>query len=130
MAKPSFIFTSLRNSFSVHIPNLESLSVEQIQEIESFVHTRKGVFDFSTYKFSVQKRMEYVEFIKLIDSLSLDVNCSNNPLVIKAKPRVGFGQYKGMQYSELPDSYLLWLHGNYSGSDKSIILQEIKTRRL
>jgi len=130
VAKASFVFTSFKNSFSVHIPNLESLCVEQIQEIESFVQKRKGIFDFSTYTFSVQKRMEYREFVKLINSLSLDVNCSNNPIVRKEKPRVGFGQYKGMQYSELPDSYLLWLQGNYSGQDKSIILQEIKLRKL
>jgi len=130
MAKASFVFTSKRNSFEVYIPNLESLLVEQIQEIEHFVQNRKGVFDFNTYRFSIQKRMEYGEFIKLIDSLSLNVHCSNNPVVIKDKPRVGFGQYKGMQYSELPDSYLLWLKGNYSGSDKVIILKEIKQRKL
>ena len=130
MAKASFVFTSFKKSFTVHIPNLESLCVEQIQEIEDFVQKRKGIFDFGTYKFSIQKCMEYGEFMKLIDSLSLDVNCSNNPVVIKAKPRVGFGQYKGMQYSELPDSYLLWLQGNYSGQDKSIILQEITLRKL
>ncbi len=130
MAKASFVFTSRKNSFEVHIPNLESLSVEQIQEIESFVQKRKGIFDFSTYKFSVQKRMEYGEFVKLINSLPLEVNCSNNPIVIKAKPRIGFGQYKGIQYSELPNSYLLWLQSNYSGQDKSIILQEIKIRKL
>ena len=130
MAKASFVFTSRRNSFEVHIPNLESLCVEQIQEIESFVKKRKGIFDFSTYKFSIQKHIEYGEFIKLIDSLSLDVNCSNNPVVVKSKPRIGFGQYKGMQYSELPDSYLVWLQRNYSGQDKLIILQELKIRKL
>ena len=130
MAKPSLVFTSLRNSFSVHIPNLESLSVNQIQEIESFVQKRKGIFDFTTYKFSVQKRMEYSEFVKLINLLSIDANCSNNPIIRKEKARVGFGQYKGMHYAELPDSYLLWLQGNYSGKDKPIILQEIKHRKL
>ena len=130
MAKASFVFTSRSNSFEVSIPNLESLSVEQIQEIEAFVQKRKGVFDFSRYKFSIQKRIEYREFVKLIESLSLDVNCSNNPIVVEAKPRITFGNYKGMHYFELPDSYLLWLQGNYSGQDKSIIMQEIKHRKL
>ena len=130
MAKASFVFTSRRNSFEVSIPNLESLSVEQIQEIEAFVQKRKGVFDFSRYKFSIQKRIEYREFVKLIESLSLDVNCSNNPTVVEVKPRITFGNYKGMHYFELPDSYLLWLQGNYSGQDKSIIMQEIKHRKL
>ncbi len=130
MAKASFVFTSRKNSFEVSIPNLESLSVEQIQEIEAFVQKRKGVFDFSRYKFSIQKRIEYREFVKLIESLSLDVNCSNNPIVAEEKPRITFGNYKGMHYFELPDSYLLWLQGNYSGQDKAIIMQEIKHRKL
>lgn len=130
MPKASFVFTSLKDSFKVQVPNLESLTVEQIQEIESFVAQRKGVFDFSTYTFSLQKRMEYSEFVKLIESLSLDVQCSHNPVVLKEKPRVGFGQYKGMEYAELPDSYLKWLEGNYSGVDKDIINREIKRRKL
>ena len=44
-----FIFTKYSKSFSVHIKNLEQLTVEQIQEIESFVKVRNGIFDFNTY---------------------------------------------------------------------------------
>ncbi len=130
MAKALFVFSSKRDSFEVHVPNLESLSVKEIQVIEDFVQNRKGVFDFSTYSFSIPKRMEYSEFLKLVDALSLDVCCSNKHLLKEVHPRIGFGHYKGMHYSELPDSYLLWLQKNYSGEDKEIILEEIKDRRL
>jgi len=130
MATPLFIFTALRGSFKVKIENLELLSVSQIQEIQSFVQKRKGVFDFNTYTFIIQKRLEFNEFVKLIASTSLDARCKDNPVILQVKPRVGFGQYKGMQYAELPDSYLVWLQGNYSGPDREIIESELKSRKL
>ena len=51
MNKARFIFTKLSHSFTVKVLNLESLSVEQIQEIEQFVKQRNGLFDFNTYTF-------------------------------------------------------------------------------
>ena len=62
MTKPYFIFTKYANSFSVHIQNLEQLSVEQIQNIQTFVEQRKGVFDFETYSFVIQKDWTIVSF--------------------------------------------------------------------
>ena len=79
---------------------------------------------------TIQKKIEFFEFVKLIQSSSLDVICTDDPIVSQVKPRVSFGQYKGMQYSELPDSYLLWLKSNYSGSDKEFLESELKSRRL
>jgi hypothetical protein len=130
MATPLFIFTALKNSFKVHVENLESLNVNQIKDIQMFVDKRKGVFDFNTYTFVIQKRLEYKEFVKLIALTGLNVRCQDNPIISQVKPRVSFGQYKGMQYSELPDSYLLWLKGNYSGYDRTIIEDELKARKL
>jgi len=130
MATPQLIFTSLKHSFKVKVENLESLSILQIQEIESFVHKRKGIFDFNTYTFSIQKKLEFIEFEKLIELSSLDARCKDDPLISQVKPRVTFGQYKGMQYAELPDSYLLWLKSNYSGADRTIIEKEIKKRKI
>ncbi len=130
MPKPHFIFTQLHNSFRVHIPNLESLQISDIQTIEAFVKERKGYFDFNSYSFVIQKRLEYEEFEKLIKKSALDVTLQNAPLQQAEKPRVGFGQYKGVYYSELPDSYLLWLKNNYMGSQKKFIEAEIKRRNL
>jgi len=130
MSKPILIFTAFKNSFRVVVKNLESLSVIQIQDIEKFVSTRKGVFDFTTYSFVIQKKIEFKEFVKIINLSTLDASCIDNPVVSQVKPRVSFGQYKGMLYAELPDSYLLWLKENYSGAQKSILQEELKNRKL
>jgi len=128
--RASFVFTSLRNSFKVHVENLEALNVEQIVEIQEFVTTRKGVFNFDTYTFSIQKKIDFFEFEQLVKFSNLTAQCTDRPLEKKEIKRVGFGQYKGMLYSELPDSYIVWLKSNYIGSDKKTIEKEIKKRRL
>jgi len=128
MAKAKFIFTALHNSFKVKVPNLESLSVTQIQEIEAFVKQRKGIFDFASYSFSIQKRLDFKSFQELVTLSGIDALFEEEALKVKKRERIGFGQYKGMFYDELPDSYLLWLLGNYHGPDKKHIEQELKKR--
>jgi hypothetical protein len=130
VARAVFVFTSLKNSFKVYIENLEKLSVEQIIEIEEFVSKRKGLFDFNTYTFSIQKKIDFFEFEQLIKYANINAICREEALEKGSQERVGFGYYKGMLYSELPDSYIIWLNSNYIGSDKKIITQEIKKRRL
>lgn len=130
MSTPKFIFTSYSKSFKVLVENLESLTVEQIQEIERFVAERKGVFDFSNYSFVIQKRLEFNDFVKLLQQSDLKALCYDKPIVHSFKPRVGFGQYKGMTYDELPDSYLIWLKTNYSGIERENINSELKKRKL
>ena len=130
MIKATLTFTKFTNSFSVRIVNLEKLSVEQIQELELFVKQRKGIFDFNTYSFVIQKRLEFKEFVSLIQTTEIQANCTENIIERKSEPRVGFGQYKGMQYNELPDSYMLWLKSNYRGYEKETIDKELKRRKL
>ena len=130
MPKPHFIFTQHKNSLRVYIPNLESLDVATIQNIEQFVLKRKGYFDFNTYTFVLQKRLEYKEFKQVVEVSGLDVDFEQNKIEQVSKPRVSFGQYKGLFYSELPDSYLLWLKNNYRGREKDIIEEEIQSRNL
>ena len=130
MAVPIFEFTPYKSSYSVHIPNLEKLTVEQIQEIELFVSNRKGIFDFVTYSFSIQKKVDFFEFEKLLKNTPLNVKTINKPLIKKTQARVGFGNYKGMYYSEVPDAYLLWLKSNYRGKDSDEITREVKKRKL
>ena len=130
MSKAHFVFTKLHNSFSVHVKNLENLSVEQIQTIESFVRERKGLFDFNTYTFVIQKRLEFNEFVSLLQKSAIDVTCEENFLKIQQTQRVEFGKYKGLEYCDLPDSYLLWLKSNYSGKSREIVEAEIKFRNL
>lgn len=131
MPKPQFIFTRRKNSFSVHVPNLEELSVADIQIIETFVANRKGIFDFNTYTFVISKKIEFHEFVSLLKYLNIDAECSENKLVPASQSStVSFGQYKGMLYSDLPDAYLIWLHNNYRGRDLKYIQQEIQKRNL
>jgi hypothetical protein len=35
-----------------------------------------------------------------------------------------------MSYSELPDTYLMWLKNNYRGAEKENVTQEIAKRKL
>jgi len=130
MAVPKFIFTQYSKSFKVFIQNLEQLSVSQIQEIESFVLKRKGIFDFNNYTFVIQKKLEFSEFLKLIKLSELSAICFDKPIVKAPKERIGFGQYKGMTYDELPDAYILWLKSNYHGTDRDIISKEVKKRKI
>ncbi len=130
MIKADFTFTKYTKSFSVHIKNLEKLTVEQIQEIENFVKRRKGIFSFNTYSFSIQKKIEFQEFVELVEQSNIAATYKEHIIQIKSQPRVGFGQYKGMQYNELPNSYMLWLKTNYRGQDRDIIDKELSRRKL
>ncbi len=130
MNKPYLIFTQKKNSFSVYIKNLEKLDVNQIIELQNFVTLRNGIFDFDTYTFTVQKKLKFDNFILLLEHLNIDAKCEENIIIPQNQPRIGFGQYKGMQYNELADSYLLWLKVNYRGSDREIIDKELKKRNL
>jgi hypothetical protein len=130
MSKPHFLFTKYVNSISVHVKNLEQLSVAQIQSIEAFVMARKGIFDFNSYTFTIQKRLEFNEFISLLQNTSLDATCEEKIINIQQRERVEFGKYKGMLYCDLPDAYLLWLKSNYMGKDRDIVEAELKFRSM
>ncbi len=130
MFKAHLIFTQYKNSYSVKIPNLEQLSVEQIQELQYFVSCRNGIFNFDSYSFVIQKKIEFYQFSSLIKHSKINAVCEENIILDKFKPRIGFGQYKGMQYDELPDSYMLWLKSNYRGQERKNIDKELKKRKL
>jgi len=130
MPKPILQFIEFANSYKVEIPNLESLSIEQIQELQKFVEQRKGLFDFETYSFVIQKRLDYESFVKLIKSLGIDAEVEQKFLETKRADRVSFGQYKGLLFTELPDSYLLWLKNNYHGYQRKLVDKELKRRNL
>ncbi|QOY53624.1 DUF3820 family protein [Candidatus Sulfurimonas marisnigri] len=130
MAKAHFIFTKYASSFSVHVSNLEKLSVEQIQQIEAFVSERNGIFDFDTYIFVIKKRLEFNEFTLLLEHILLEASCEEKILKVQQKRKVEFGKYKGMFYSDIPDAYLLWLKSNYKGKDREILEAEIIFRSL
>jgi len=130
MQVAELLFEQYQNSFKVNILNLESLDVSTIQQFQEFVQIRKGIFDFNNYSFTIQKRIECLEFVTLLKHLGIDANVQEKIELVKSEPRIGFGQYKGMQYSELSDSYLKWLQSNYRGFEKDYIMNEIQRRSL
>jgi len=130
MNRARFTFKKYKNSFSVHVDNLEQLSVQEIQKIQKFVSDRKGVFDFSTYTFSIQKRLELDEFVSILKYSGLEAISKEEETQINQDARVEFGKYRGMLYSDLPDNYLVWLNSNYCGKDREIISAELKSRSL
>jgi len=130
MPKPIFCFSEHNRYYEVKVENLEFLSVEQIKQIEEFVKFRRGIFDFNSYSFYIQKKLSYEEFVKVMQRSSLDVITKQKELMLQEQPRVGFGQYKGLFYSDLPDSYMLWLKSNYKGYDREKVEEELKRRGL
>lgn len=130
MPKAQLVFTNYAHSYKVNIPNLEELSVEQIKQLQEFVEFRNGMFDFNSYSFKIQKKIEYDDFVNLVQGLGIECNCKETKRVYKEVARIGFGQYKGMPVSDLPDSYLLWLKNNYHGEQKDVFSKEISKRGL
>ena len=66
----------------------------------------------------------------MLKHVGIDNYCEEKILLTETKARIEFGKYKGMQYNEVPDSYLIWLKSNYRGKDRSIIDNELKNRSL
>ncbi len=131
MVAAELLFTRYRASYTVYVKNMQELSVSQIQELEHFVSVRHGYFDFHTFSFSIQKKIGFKEFTKLLSSL--DITAVVEEKIVKNTEdtaKINFGKYKGMLYNDLPDSYLLWLSKNYSGKDRNIITQELQNRNL
>lgn len=128
MGKAHFLFKQNQNSLSVHVQNLEQLTVGEIQAIENFVSLRNGIFDFNTYSFFIPKKLDLNSFVLLLRHVEIDAHCEEEILKIKSNTKISFGQYKGMLYSELPDSYLIWLKSNYRGADREMIDEELKLR--
>jgi hypothetical protein len=130
MPIPKLIFTKYHDSFIVEVKNMELLEVLQIKQLQDFVKIRKGIFDFQTYSFKINKKIQYTDFIDLLKHLNIDANVEENILKVKQNIKVDFGKYKGMFFSELPDSYLLWLKSSYMGKNRDDIDAEIKSRNL
>ena len=128
MQNPTFVFESFSRYYRVKVTNLENLDVETIQKIEKFVSKRKGIFSFETYSFEIQKNLSFEEFKKVVALSGLNAILSEHIKLQKAQDRVGFGQYKGLFYSELPDSYMLWLKSNYRGYDREKVERELSKR--
>jgi hypothetical protein len=142
----------------IKIKNLQNLTVSQIQSLEFFTQKRRGIFDFSTHTIILHKKIEHSHLQQLFEFEHIDVQAEeidtyhdkeekhqgttendinkkyhDNSRTAEKKSsnvKISFGKYKGKFYSEIPDSYLLWLKKNYKGLEESNIVNETIRRKI
>ena len=139
MALPLLRFIAYRDYYVVRVENLAQLSVPQIQQIEAFAEERRSRLDFSNASMRIWKRIDFAHFNKTLALAGIMADTIESEVVpqkraqetpVQENPSIGFGKYKGMRYSELPEPYLLWLKGNYNGPERSAIESELRRRSL
>jgi len=145
MALPLLRFVAFYDSCVITVLNLESLTVAQIRSLETFAEARRSRLDFNTATIRIWKRIDFAHFNRILELEGIAADTVEAEVAVKKpeepaasaaavaavpSPRIGFGKHKGMLYGEIPQEYLLWLKGNYSGPERSAIEQELKRRNL
>ena len=134
MTVPKLRFVAYSEYYTIIVENLALLSVDQIKELEAFAAQRRGRLDFATSAFRIGKRISFEHFNKTLELCGIKADTIESEPVNQITPAsntpVGFGQYKGMSYSELPQEYLLWLKHNYRGREREFVDQELQSRSL
>ena len=126
------LFFEHKNSFTLQLLNLESLSVSQIQDLENFTSKRRGIFDIIKKRISIQKRLKQEDVKKLFELLNIDVYFTEKSEITTKKKSesksetntrsksktetpallnssIPFGKFKGSLYGDLSNSYIFWL---------------------
>ena len=134
MPLPRLRFVAFSEYYTITVENLTALSVEQIKELESFAAQRRGRLDFATSTIRIGKRIPFEHFNKTLELCGIKADTIEaepvNQITPASNTPIGFGQYKGMSYSELPEEYLLWLKFNYRGREREFLEQELRNRSL
>lgn len=134
MALPLLRFVAYADYYTVTIENLAALTVPQIQQLETYALQRRGRLDFSNASMRIAKRITFDHFNKTLELCGITADTIQSEVLsqIGTMPdaTVGFGKYKGMCYSELPQEYLLWLKRNYQGHEREFVEQELRNRSL
>jgi hypothetical protein len=138
MALPLLRFVAYRDFYIVKVENLTQLTVPQIKQLEAFATERRSTLDFNKASIKIWKRIDYDHFNKTLELAGIVANTIESeiakpqdaPQQPRHSPKVGFGKYKGLSYSELPNDYLLWLKRNYNGPERSAIENELQARSL
>ena len=135
MALPLLRFVAYYDHYNIIVENLTELTVSQIQQLEKFAKDRRGGLDFVTAKIRIGQRISFEYFNHILELGGIKADTIESEVVLE-KPKaavdavVGFGKYKGMHYSEIPNEYLLWLKQNYRGYERQNIEQELLNRSL
>ena len=138
MALPLLRFVAYKDYYTVTVENLTALTVPQIQQLQAYASQRRSRLDFENATMRIWKRIDFGHFNKTLESAAIiadtiesEVVRSDTVAVAPVKdPVVGFGKHKGMRYADIPDSYLIWLKGNYSGPERGLIEAELTKRSL
>lgn len=140
MALPLLRFIAYRDYYTVRVENLTLLTVPQIRQLEAYASERRSVLDFNTATMRIWKRIDYAHFNKTLLTAGIAADTIESEIVrpdsVPAPPLpveesvIGFGKHRGLRYSDLPESYLLWLKNNYSGSERGLIEAELSRRSL
>lgn len=134
MTPPRLRFVSYSEYYMIIVENLPELSVNQIRQLEAFAEQRRARLDFTNATIRIGKRITFDHFNRTLELCGINADTiESEPLnQIETLPEtpIGFGQYKGMSYSELPEDYLLWLKFNYRGRERELVDQELQRRSL
>ncbi len=118
--------------FICKIENISELSVQELQDLESFAKKRSGKLDYTNESFTIPKRIELQHLQELFSLMQMDV------FVVEKEPQrqaiastatINFGKFKGTKWSDLEEDYLRWLSQNINSDDKNTALAEIQRRK-
>lgn len=133
MVRPLLRFVAHYDHFAVKVENLSELTVEQIQKLEKFASDRRGRLDFTSATIHIGKRIDFDDFNRILelsaikaDTIESEVRAEKDAAPVDAV--IGFGKYRGMQYSQIPLEYLLWLKKNYHGLERPTVEHELMRR--
>ena len=138
MVLPLLRFIAYRDFYIVRVENLTLLSVPQIKQLERYASERRSVLDFEDASMRIWKRIDFDHFNKTLELSGIAANTIESEIVrpgiapeeVPVSPKIGFGKYRGLSYSELPDDYLQWLKRNYQGPERQNIERELSSRSL
>lgn len=125
-------YTQYSKAFSCKIENIKELSVETLQELETFASSRSGKLDYASESFTIPKRIELHHLQELFQLKNMDV------FITEAEPQrqkisqnatINFGKFKGQKWEDLKDDYLVWLTQNLNSEDRQVAMNELASRK-
>ncbi|MDF1881241.1 hypothetical protein JHD50_07990 [Sulfurimonas sp. MAG313] len=125
-------YTQYSKQFICKIQNINELSVQTLQELENFASTRSGSLDYTKESFCIPKRIALSHVQELFKLKGLDVFITEEEAKrqrISNMATINFGKYKGTKWTDLDDTYLLWLSKNLNSDDRQIAISELESRK-
>ncbi|HIC44744.1 MAG TPA: hypothetical protein EYO73_10855 [Sulfurimonas sp.] len=125
-------YTQYSKQFTCKIENIGELSIQTLQELEAFASQRSGSLDYSKESFSIPKRIEIQHLQELFQLKGMDVFITQKEAQKHFAVNtsiINFGKFKGTKWSDLEDTYLLWLTKNLNSDDRQTAIRELERRK-